>query len=256
MLDARNEKNASLMLKLDARDLDLAAVMALAGVKRDVKGGKTQIHLDVNARGNSMRGFASSLNGSAVASVGNARWISTGTGMPAALDQLATVFNPLRTSGAPTDLKCVGVRLPFAGGVARFDRGIGFETEQLGVAASGTINLGSESLDLLVHPRIKDRSGLDLARISGAVRVQGPLDAPRVALNPVGSIAAVGDIVALARGGRAALAPTAPSGPSECAVALGTARAGSATARAAETPSRAADPAQELNRALGKLLGR
>jgi uncharacterized protein involved in outer membrane biogenesis len=263
VVDARNEKNASLALKLDARDLDLAALMAVAGVVRDVKGGKTEIHIDVNARGNSMRGFASTLNGSAVARVGNARWISTSAGMPAALDQLATVFNPLRTSGAPTDLKCVGLRLPFASGVARFDRGIGMETEQLGVAASGTINLGSESLDLLVHPRIKDRSGVDLARISGAVRIQGPLNAPRAAFNPVGSIAAAGDIAALARGGgRAALigalTPTAPSGPSECAVALGTARAETPPAQAGRTPSPgpAKDPAQDLNRALGKLLGR
>ena len=262
VLDARNEKNASLALKLDAQGLDLAALMAVAGVVRDVKGGKTAIHVDVNARGHSMRDFASTLTGSAVANVGNARWVSTNAGLPAALDQLASVFNPLRTSGAPTDLKCVGLRLPFTAGVARFDRGIGLETDQLGVAASGTINLGSESLDLLVHPRIKDRSGIDLARISGAIRVQGPLNAPRVAFNPVGSIAAAGDVAALARGGRGALlgalALTAPSGPSECAVALGTARAAPATSNTGAAPSRgpANDPAQELNRAVGKLFGR
>lgn len=262
VVDARNEKNFSLALKLDARDLDLAALMAVAGVPRDVNGGKTEIHLDVNARGNSMRGFASTLNGSVVARVGNARWVSTSAGLPAAMDQLATVLNPLRTSGATTDLRCVGLRLPLTAGVARFDRGIGLETDQLGVAASGTISLAGESLDLLVHPRIKDRSGIDLARISGAVRVQGPLNAPKVAFNPVGSIAAAGDIAALARGGRGALlgalAPTAPSGPGECAVALGAARAEAAPARAAAPPSRAPaqDSAQDLNRAIGKLLGR
>ena len=262
VLDARNEKNASLALKLDAQNLDLAALMAIAGAARDVKGGKTEIHLDVNARGGSLRGFASTLNGSVVARVGNARWISTSAGSPAAMDQLASAFNPLRTSGASTDLKCVGVRLPFKSGVARFDRGIGLETDALGVAASGTIDLSSETLDLLLHPRIKDRSGIDLARIAGAVRVQGPLNAPRVALNPVGTITAAGDIAALARGGRAALlgalAPTAPSGASECSVALGAARAEVAPMRGAETPSRAPanDPAREVNRALGKLLGR
>ena len=262
VLDARNEKSPSLALKLDAQNLDLAALMAIAGTARDVKGGKTEIHLDVNARGDSLRAFASTLNGSVVARVGNARWISTSAGLPAAMDQLASAFNPLRTSGASTDLKCVGLRLPFKAGVARFDRSIGLETDALGVAASGTIDLATETLDLLLHPRIKDRSGLDLARIAGAVRVQGPLNAPRVALNPVGTITAAGDIAALARGGRAALlgalAPTAPSGPSECSVALGAARAEVAPSRAAETPSRAPanDPARDLNRALGKLLGR
>ena len=263
LVDARNAKTPSVALKLDARELDLAALMAAAGVKRDVKGGKTRVEMDVAARGSSMRAWAASLDGRVVASVGSARWISTSANLPSELDQLATAFNPLRSSGSATDLKCVGVRLSFKDGVARTDRGIGLETDQLGAAASGTINLGNETLDLLVHPRIKDRAGIDLARISGAVRVQGSLASPRVTLNPVGTIVAAGEIAALVKGGRAALlgalTPTAPSGPSECAVALG---AAPATSRAAESPARpsARAPARgssnDIDRALNKLFGR
>lgn len=264
VVDARNAKSPTVALKFDGHGLDLDALMAAVGVKRDVKGGETQIELDVEARGNSMHAWASSLGGRVLANVGAARWISTSANLPAELDRLASAFNPLRTSGSATELKCVGIRLPFSGGVARTDRGIGLETDQLGVAASGTINLGTETLDLLVHPRIKDRAGIDLARISGAVRVQGRLDAPRVAFNPVGSIAAAADIAALVQGGRnsvlSALKPTPSTGPNECAVALGAAQAKPETSRPAEPSSRAQpqprDPAQELNRALGKLLGR
>ena len=262
VIDARDAKSPAVKLALDGRELDLVALMAAVGVKRDVKGGKTQIDLDVDARGNSLHAWASSLSGRVVASVGPARWVSTSANLPTELDQLASAFNPLRSTGSPTELKCFALRLPFSGGVARTDRGIGLETDQLGVAASGTINLGSETLDLLVHPRIKDRAGLDLARISGAVRVQGPLDAPRVAFNPVGSIVAAADIAALVKGGRAslagALAPTPSTGPGECAVALGTAPRPAAASRPAEAPSRALprDASNEINRALGKLLGR
>jgi len=237
--------------------------MAAAGVKRDVKGGKTRVEMDVAARGSSMHAWAASLDGRVVASVGPARWISTSANLPPELDLLATAFNPLRSSGSATDLKCVGVRLSFKDGVARTDRGIGLETDQLGAAASGTIDLGNETLDLLVHPRIKDRAGIDLARISGAVRVQGSLASPRVTLNPVGTIVAAGEIAALVKGGRAALlgalTPTAPTGPSECAVALGAAPAPS---RAAESPTRppARAPARgsssDIDRALNKLFGR
>ena len=259
VVDARNASNAAVQLKLDARDLDLAALMAVAGVVRDVKGGETDINIDVRARGSSMRAFASTLDGRLTAKVGRARWISTGSGTPV-VDQMAGAFNPLRTTGGPTDLRCVGIRLPFTAGVARFDRAIGMETDQLGVSASGTINLASESLDLLVHPRIKNLSGVDLARISGAVRVEGPLQAPRIAVNPVGTIHAAADIVALARGGRSAalgaITPTAPSGPNECAVALGTARAPSAAPRPTTPPPPAANDPQELGKALGKLFGR
>lgn len=258
VVDARNARNPAVALKLDARELDLAALMAAAGVKRDVKGGKTRIEMDVEARGTSMHAWASSLGGRIVASVGPARWVSTNASLSPELDQLASAFNPLRASGSATDLKCVGLRLPFNGGVARTDHGIGLETDQLGASAGGTINLGNETLDLLVHPRIKDRAGIDLARISGAVRIQGSLDAPRVVLNPVGTIVAAGEIAALFKGGRsaalAALAPTAQSGPNECAVALGAAPAPRAPSAPAPAPRR--DPADDINRAIGKLLGR
>jgi uncharacterized protein involved in outer membrane biogenesis len=262
LIDARNAKSPAIALNVTARELDLAALMASAGVKRDVKGGKTRIDMDIEARGTSMRAWASSLGGRITASVGPARWISTSANLPSEIDQLASAFNPLRTTGSATELKCVGLRLPFSGGVARTERGIGLETDQLGVAASGTIDLGRETLDLLVHPRIKDRAGIDLARISGAVRIQGSLDAPRVTLNPVGTIAAAGDIASLLRGGRSAvigaLAPTAQSGPGECAVAVGTAPAPRAPEAAARAPERAPSrgPADEVNRALNKLLGR
>jgi uncharacterized protein involved in outer membrane biogenesis len=262
VVDARNAANPALSLRLDGRGFDLAALMAAAGMVRDVKGGKADVDLDVHARGDTPREWASSLSGNVVAKVDGARWISSGAGMSTQLEQLADAFNPLRTAGKATELRCVAIRLPFSGGIARTDRGIALETDQLGVAASGTIDLRSETLDLLVHPRIKDRSGIDLARISGAVRVQGRLDAPTVALNPVGTIEAAGQIAAIAKGGRAALlgalvAPSVPSGPGECAVALGAARTEPAPTRASPPPSQqASDPAQEIGRALGKLLGR
>jgi uncharacterized protein involved in outer membrane biogenesis len=260
VLDARNAANPALSLRLDGRGFDLAALMAVAGVVRDVKGGEADVDLDVQARGDSPREWASSLSGSAVAKVSGARWVSSGAGMSTKLEELASAFNPLRSAGKATELKCVAVRLPFSGGVARTDRGIAIETDQLGVAASGTIDLRSETLELLVHPRFKDRSGIDLARISGAVRIQGRLDAPTVSLNPVGTIEAAGHIAALAKGGRAALlgalvAPSAPGGPGECAVALGAARAEPAPSRASP-PQNAGDPAKEIEHAIRKLLGR
>ena len=227
--------------------------MAVAGVKRDVKGGKTDDQRRRAVRAATRCGVSHRRSTAVLtANVGNARWVST-----TRRRRLRSISSQARSircarSGAPTDLKCVGLRLPFTAGVARFDRGIGLETDQLGVAASGTINLASESLDLLVHPRIKDRSGIDLARISGAIRVQGPLDAPRVTLNPVGSIAAAGDIVALARGGRAATRGGACADGAERTKRM-RGRAWNARARrtdARRTPSRAPakDPAQELAR--------
>jgi hypothetical protein len=260
VVDSR-EAPPSIAVKLDANGLDLQALMAVAGVQRDVKGGETDVDVAVNGRGASPRAFASTLNGTVTVRVGAARWVSSDSGLVPELSQLANAFNPARSAGGATDLKCAAIRLPFSGGVARFDRTIGLETDRLGAAASGTIDLRSETLELLVHPRIKDASGLDLARIAGAVKVTGSLRAPAVAFNPVGTITAATDIAALARGGRAALlgalTPGGAAGPGECAVALGAkpAPAPAAAPRGNDAQPRV-DPAQEINRALGRLLRR
>ena len=261
IVDARDAASPSIALKLDANGLDLQALMAAAGVKREIKGGETDVDLDVNGRGASPRAFASTLNGTLTVRVAAARWVSSDSGLDPALSQLSSAFNPARSPGKMTELQCAAIRLPWRGGVARFDRTIGLETDRLGASASGTIDLRSETLELLVHPRIKDASGLDLARIAGAVKVTGPLRAPRAAFNPVGSITAAAGIAELARGGReallGALTPGGTSGPHECAVALGAkpAPAPASAPRGNEAKPRI-DPAQEINRALGRLLGR
>jgi hypothetical protein len=264
VLDARSERAAQLVASLDGRGLDLASLLAAAGVARDIQGGRTDVDLDVNARGASPRDLAASLSGLVQMKVSNARFASSASGLPAALGQIVVSLNPLANKSAPTELQCAVVRLPFAGGVARVDRTIAVETAEIGASASGTIDLRSETLDLSIRPRVKTHSAADLSKIAAAVRVQGPLASPQVVVDAAGSIAAAIDIAQLARGGRDALrglaAPSAPSGPGECAVALGARAAAPAPAQAAPRPEqnarRAPDPAQEINRAIGRLLGR
>ena len=268
VLDARSERSSTLTASIDGRGLDLASVMALAGVAREVKGGKVDVDVDVNARGMSPRDYASTLSGVALVKVGHASWVSSTSGLPAQLGQLVVSLNPLAAKGGTTDLQCAVIRLPFSGGVARVDRSIAFETDQVGVSAIGTIDLRSETLDLALAPRVKTRNVADLGKLAGAVRLQGPISEPRVAIDPAGSVAAALDIAQLMRGGRAALqgalAPTTPTGPGECAVASGAARPAQAAGAPPATggsgrpaaPPAANDPAQELNRALGRLLKR
>jgi uncharacterized protein involved in outer membrane biogenesis len=268
IVDARSERSAQVVLNLDGRGLDLASLLASAGVARTIQGGRTDIDIDVNARGTSPRDLATTLSGVVQVKVANARFASSASGLPQALGQVVVSLNPLAGRNTPTELSCAVVRLPFASGVARVDRGIAVETEQVGVSASGTIDLRNETLDLSLRPRAKIVNAADLAKLAGAVRLQGPLDAPQVAVDPAGSIAAAIDIAQMARSGRAALqgliAPAAPSGPGECEVALGARAAAQPSAAAASAgrpaqparPPKAPDPAQDLNRALGRLLGR
>jgi uncharacterized protein involved in outer membrane biogenesis len=261
LVDARSDRAAALSLRLEGRGFDLPALLAAAGVKRDMQGGKTDVDVDVNARGASPRDLASTLSGIVTVKVGPARYVSSTAGLPAAVGQAVVSLNPLASKSSSTELQCAVVRLPFNGGVARVDRTIAVETDQVGVTASGTIDLRNERLDLAMTPRVKGANIADLGKLAAAVRLQGRLDAPQVVVDPIGSIAAAIDIAQLARGGRAALAgmlQPAPSGPGECAVALGARPATTPQAPAAQQqrPAPPVDAAQELNRALGRLLKR
>ncbi|HVE48198.1 MAG TPA: AsmA family protein [Casimicrobiaceae bacterium] len=260
LLDSRNDRSSAVTLSLDGRNLDLAALMALAGIARNVQGGKTDVDLDVNARGASLKDYASTLSGIAVTRIGPARWVSKTSDMPPELSQIVVALNPMAAKGGTTDLTCAVARLPFSNGVARADRSIGIETDIVGVSASGTIDLRSETLDMSVSPRVKARGLSDIGKLAGAVRVQGRIVEPRVVIDPAGSVAALLDIAALARGGRAALegllAKPQASGPGECAIALGGARAESRSESPRAAPPQGNDPAQEIERALGRLFRR
>ncbi len=265
VVDARNVAKPAIALRFNARELDLAALMTLAGASREVRGGKTELEIDLNARGDSPRDWATSLSGSAIAKVGRASWVSSNAGIAPELHALLDALNPLRGTDPNTVLDCAAVRLPFANGVARVDRGIAFETDRLAGSASGTIDLRNESLELSVSPRAKSTAGVDLAKLAGAVRIRGPIAQPRVEVDPAGSIAAAAEVAVLARGGGKALlagllAPPSKSASSggECAYALAGVRSAPETVRAAGARAKPApaDPAQDLGRALGKLLGR
>jgi uncharacterized protein involved in outer membrane biogenesis len=265
-LDASSEKSAAVTLRLDGRDLDLALLMAALGVPREISGGKTQIAVDINARGDSLRAWASSLGGTTTVRVGPARWAKSNAGLSDSLLQAVNALDPFRASSSTADLNCAVVRLPFASGIAKVNRGIGVETDRLGLSASGTVDLRSETLDLTLAPRVKSGAGVDLAKLAGAVRLRGPLASPGVVIDPAGSIAAAAQIGALAQGGRAALLAgvlggggSSSSGPGECAVALGAAAApASGTSARGRQPQPAPEnqAAKEVERALGKLLGR
>jgi uncharacterized protein involved in outer membrane biogenesis len=71
-IDAR-AKEPALQLRLDAKQLDLASLLAAAGVPRSVQGAKTDVTLDLAMRGSSPRAWASSVTGTATARVGAGR---------------------------------------------------------------------------------------------------------------------------------------------------------------------------------------
>ncbi|HEX4885429.1 MAG TPA: AsmA family protein [Casimicrobiaceae bacterium] len=259
VVDARATPPA-LAVHLDARQLDLAAVLAATGVQRAIQGAKTDVDVDLEMRGTSPRAWASSATGTATVKVGSGSLPAGSDGLPAELRQVIDALNPLRASSGRTQLACAVVRLPLRGGMARVDRSIAFETDQLGASASGTVDLRNETLDLSFAPRLRAGVPVDLARLAGAVRVRGPLVQPAVAIDPAGAVAAAADVRALLKGNVGALlggGTGAAAGGNECAVALGAApKAAPTPANAAPAPQRPPTTPRDVERSLRQLFGR
>ena len=264
-LDASHAPDAALALNLDLRNLDLSAVLAATGIKREVKGGKVDLKADINARGSSPRQWASTATGNVLSTIGPASLINTKASGDATFEQLAAAVNPFRNVDATTELHCAVARLPLRAGVANIDRSIALETNKLGATASGTIDLRSETLDLQIKPQLRQGIPINISQIAELVRFRGPFTQPTVGIDAVAAASTVAKLAAglstggvglAALGGSLLAQPaTAADSGAPCQVALGRGGGGGQPAQTATAKQQPA-PADDINKALGKLFGR
>ena len=120
-VDANRDKDAALNLHLDASGLDLAAILAEAGIKREVHGGKTSVNADIAVRGGSLHQWASSASGIATVIVGQTTIGHPTDNADPNFNKLAEAVNPFRKVDPSTEVQCAVIRLPLASGIARVD---------------------------------------------------------------------------------------------------------------------------------------
>ncbi len=261
-IDATRGRPPAIALKLDGRELDLAALLAAAGVTREVRGGKTTVTIDVTMHGDSPHQWMSGISGRAQAVVGPATLVNTKLDPGLTFDRLAEAVNPFRTVKPSTELQCAVVRLPLAGGVAQVDRSIALETKEIDVSMSGTLDFRNETLDLSIRPRVRQGIPIEIPQIAELVRFTGPFAAPTVSVDAVASAAAIARIgAAIGTGGLSVLGETllagASAGAGACEVALG--KTGTAAASAAAAPAKSgasSNPIEGIGNALKGLFQR
>jgi len=261
-VDATRGRTPAISLRLDGRDLDLAGLLAAVGVKHEVRGGKTNVGIDVTMHGDSPHRWMSSVSGNARAVVGPATLVNTRLDPALTFDRLAEAVNPFRTVKPTTDLRCAVIRLPLTAGVARIDRSIAMETGEIDASMSGTVDFRSETIDLSIRPRVRRGIAVEFPQIAELVRFRGPFLAPTVTVDAVASAAAVAHIgAAIGTGGLSALGESifgsSSAGAGACDVALGKAVPASAPS-AKDTPAGAGTPSvgNDLGKALERLFRR
>jgi uncharacterized protein involved in outer membrane biogenesis len=257
-LDVPASGAPALALTIDAKNLDLGAELAALDVRRDVKGGKTSVKANVQARGVSLHDWAASASGNFTAIAGPATLTNAHLDLSSAFDRVAKAANPFRDKDPTTELKCAVIRLPLAAGIARIDRSVAAETQKLGVSVSGTLDLRNESIDVTFRPQLRDGISIDIPQIAELIRLRGPLRHPQVSIDAMASVTTAARIgAAVSTGGLSEVGvllfgAIGRGGSGPCAVALGGPAASTTSAR---TPQ-AAQGADPVSKAVGKLFGR
>ena len=174
----------------------------------DLLSAKADFAADLKGRGSSLHAIASSMNGQTNFALGEGTINSRAFAMVS--DDLVNVLIPDGKSGDRAKLVCALSRFDFKNGVGT-SKALALETDSLVTTGSGTVNLGSEYIDLLLKPKPKNPS---LVSLAFPVRLSGPLSAPSAGLDKTGVATGVATAVAgtALTGGVGALLPLMSTG--------------------------------------------
>jgi uncharacterized protein involved in outer membrane biogenesis len=216
----------SLGLDLRAPALDIGKLFADLDIT-DLLAAKADIAAKLSGRGNSLHAIAASAAGQTNIAVGQGTVNSKMFAIVS--NDLAKAVIPSGESSNTARLTCALSRFDFQGGVGT-SKALAVETDSLVTTGGGTINLGSEQLDLVLKPKPKNAS---LASLAFPIRVSGPLNAPSAGIDREGAaigLATAAGGIALT-GGVGALLPLMSTGNS----GSGTGGCASLAAKASES---------------------
>lgn len=260
-----NARSKALSAKLDGKGVVLSEYLQKAGITDIVRrGGATDLVLDVTSSAASVQQMMAGLNGKMVLKVGEGELKEEY--IRDFLPGLARAVSALDRATAKTKLHCVVSGLDFKNGVVT-PKAILAETGSMTMTGDGTVNLGTERIDMKLVPSSRDTS---LAAALPPVNVRGSLadpsftpDAAALAKGVIGTVAGVA-----ALGPLAILSPAMGSGGDDAAtacakaIALAEGRPVPQSAKPAtgsqsqQQQPQQTSPVDNLKRGLGNLLGR
>jgi uncharacterized protein involved in outer membrane biogenesis len=185
--------------ELSGRSVAVTSLLGALGIRFPCSGGATELTASLRGGGRSLHEWAASLDGTVRVEVGKGR-IATGE-LALGADVMSQVFaaiNPFHKRETTTELRCAVLNVPVEHGTVRLDRRFGVETSQLDLMGAGTVDLGTEALDLEVRSRARQGLGVGLGSFAGAVTVRGTLSRPSLGLNPISTVATTATTVGAA----------------------------------------------------------
>lgn len=163
--------------------------------------------LDLASRGRTLRDLAAALNGSARLSGGGGLTNNTGLdrAMRSFVAELISNLNPFSKREKRSQIDCTAAALAIEDGIVQLFPGIVVRTDKIDIAASGTIDLRSEQIDVQFHSVPRKGLGISAAgAVQPFIKVGGTLARPGIELDAPKAL--VSGTAAVATGGISILA--------------------------------------------------
>jgi hypothetical protein len=199
-------------LRLDGRAIDLTRLGQTFELGDAVGDGWLDLALDLRAEGRSPRDLLAGLSGRAALALRDwtAESVYASRFLVSIQRTLFSAVSPRRYGaawladlsrsvfpGSPTEPEppgCLLAAADFERGVGRFDR-LELEGRRTAISGEGTLDFRRDAWSLRLEPKLRDA---ELWTVAGAVRVTGPLDAPR--FDPIPLDVAAGAVRGVVRG--------------------------------------------------------
>jgi hypothetical protein len=174
----------------EARGVALGPVLESLGGEGVVQGGRLDVDVDLRGKGENLRALLAGAQGSLLIVGGEGRLNQELLGVIGA-DLLASILrtvNPFAEQNPESELKCFVFKASVEDGMMRFKKGIAAESTRLNMLGGGTIDLGTEGLDLGIQSEPREGLGISLHGVTGRlVRISGTLAEPKLALDLLGA---------------------------------------------------------------------
>ena len=172
-----NSNPAALSTDLQVNELILGKSLQHFGVTNIMQQGSVTLNLKLNARGNSMSALAANANGlvgvnmtTALLGNGNVEQIN---------NELVKNLISLASNNQVTTVNCLVSRWPIKNGIATTDLTV-IDSTHIAMQGSGSIDLGKETLDIVIAPRPKNLGQLN---VSAPIAINGNLRKPKISSN-------------------------------------------------------------------------
>ena len=252
-LDARIDLRAAaspatLAVNIDGEGIILGRLPHAAG-EAWFEGGATSLQVEGSGTGESIGEMMDDWDGKFLVRVGEMTVPNNRVEFFGA-DLLTTVFsglNPFSGQEETAVVECAVINLGIEDGIAAIDRQIAVQTTKMSVVGSGTIDLGTEELNLGIRPYARQGLGLNVNDFAGFAGIGGTLANPQVRVDGGAALkSGVTAGAAIATGGLSllgqALFNKTTSDPDPCLTALGGAPV---SEKSVEADTREAPPAEQ-----------